>query len=266
MKKVGFIGVGNMGAAIVRGILSSPLAKELSVSAYDQDEDKLAQLVSIGVHAAKGATEIAAENDYVFLVVKPQNMAQLLEDIRKKANREAIYVSIAAGISSAYIQQALGFDAKVVLVMPNTPFILGEGASALARTPLVSEDAFALVCRIFESRGKIAVLDESQMKEIIAINGSSPAFIYLFAKAFMSYAAAHGIAQETALPLFCQTLTGAAKMMTDSGKNIDELIEMVSSKGGTTIAGLSAFYERDLEGITREACERCLHRAEELAQ
>ena len=104
------------------------------------------------------------------------------------------------------------------------------------------------------------------MKEIIAVNGSSPAFIYLYAKAFIDYAKSEGIDGDTALRLFAKSLEGSAEMLTSSGKSVDELIKMVSSPGGTTLAGLSALYEGGLEAMTKDCCERCTKRAYELSK
>ena len=126
--------------------------------------------------------------------------------------------------------------------MPNTPLLLGEGATALAKDDSVSDAEFAVVRNIFGSCGMTAVIAPEQMKEVIAINGSSPAFIYLFAKGFLDYAAKVGLPEQSAKELFVQSLIGSAKMITDSGYSIDELIRQVSSPGGTTLAGLDQLY------------------------
>ena len=150
--------------------------------------------------------------------------------------------------------------------MPNTPLLLGEGATALSKVEPASDEEFALVCSIFDACGETAVLPADRMKEIIAINGSSPAFIYLFAKGFIEYAQEQGISAEAAEKLFAKTLIGSAKMITDSGNTIDELIKMVSSPGGTTLAGLDRLYEGNLVQTVKNACESCTKRAYELAE
>ena len=150
--------------------------------------------------------------------------------------------------------------------MPNTPLLLGEGATALAMGGCCTDDEFGLVCEIFASCGKVAVIGKDKMKEIIAINGSSPAFIYLYAQAYIDYAESVGIDREVAKELFSQSLIGSAKMMTDSGKTISELITMVSSKGGTTLAGLEKLREGDLHKTVEECCKACTKRAYELSK
>jgi pyrroline-5-carboxylate reductase len=150
--------------------------------------------------------------------------------------------------------------------MPNTPLLLGEGATALSKVEPTTDEEFGLVCSIFGACGEYAVLPADKMKEIIAINGSSPAFIYLFAKAFIEYAAEQGISAEAAQKLFAKTLVGSAKMITDSGNTIDELIKMVSSPGGTTLAGLDRLYEGNLVQVVKNACDSCTKRAYELSE
>jgi pyrroline-5-carboxylate reductase len=148
--------------------------------------------------------------------------------------------------------------------MPNTPLLIGIGATALAKCGGVSDEEFDTVKQIFGCSGITAEIPENKMKEIICINSSSPAFIYLFAKSFVDFAEQNDIQREAATVLFSQTLIGAAKMLTDSGYTPDELIKMVTSPGGTTLAGLSAFYDSGLAETVMEACKRCTARAYEL--
>lgn len=274
MINVGFIGAGNMGFAIMKGIFDSGLCKcndkcadspSIQLYAFDTDNEKLKRLEQYNVSACISAQELAESCKYVFLAIKPQQLDEVLDDIKDKITSESVIISICAGVTGEYIKSKTIPDAKVVLVMPNTPLLLGEGASALARVEPVSDDEFELVCRIFSSCGEIAVIDKEKMKEIIAINGSSPAFIYLYAKAFVDYAKSVGIDESVAKTLFAKTLIGSAKMITDSGNSIDELIRMVSSKGGTTIAGLEKLREGNLENTVKKACEACTKRAYELA-
>ena len=143
---------------------------------------------------------------------------------------------------------------------------MGEGATALAKDDSVSDAEFAVVRNIFGSCGMTAVIAPEQMKEVIAINGSSPAFIYLFAKGFLDYAARVGLPEQSAKELFVQSLIGSAKMITDSGYSIDELIRQVSSPGGTTLAGLDQLYEGKMLDAVQNACDSCTKRAYELSK
>ncbi|MGN0552736.1 MAG: pyrroline-5-carboxylate reductase [Oscillospiraceae bacterium] len=266
MDNLGFIGTGNMGSAIIKGVLAAKSSDEIKVYAYDKDTAKVDALASIGVTKCADEAEVAQKCKYVLLAVKPQGIDEALEAIKPCVNDETVIVSIAAGISEEYIKKMTIPSAKVVLVMPNTPLLLGEGASALAKAEPTTDEEFEFVKGIFASSGVAQVVPIDKMKEIIAINGSSPAFIYLFAKGFAEYAKSVGIDEDAAQRLLAQSLIGSAKMITDSGYTVDELIKMVSSPGGTTLAGLDEFYKGDLTGVVGKACESCTKRAYELSR
>lgn len=263
---IGFIGAGNMGFAIMKGISASKLNEGIQLFAYDPNAEQVNRLAEYGVTACASEQEIMEKCKYVFLAVKPQIIEGVLETVAPFTTADTVFVSIAAGITAEFIAKKTIADAKVVLVMPNTPLLLGEGASALSKNDKVSEDEFEVVLNIFKVCGKAAVIPKDKMKEIIAVNGSSPAFIYLYAKGFIDYAENVGIDSEAAKELFAQSLIGSAKMITDSGYSIDELIKMVSSPGGTTLAGLDKLYEGKLTDTVKKCCESCTNRAYELSK
>lgn len=263
--KAGFIGTGNMGGAIIRGIRSG-YGDNAEIYAYDPDREKLSALESEGVKAAASEWEVCRLCKYVFLAVKPQVFDTVLPKLADSVTGENVIVSIAAGITEEYICKMTCPEAHVVIVMPNTPFLLGKGAAALAKGLFTTDEEFETVMDIFRTGGTAEVVPMDKMKEVIALNGSSPAFIYLYAKGFIDYAQSVGIDSETALRLFAQSLVGSAAMMTSSGKSIDELIKMVSSPGGTTLAGLDGLYEGRLTEAVRDCCERCTKRAYELSK
>ncbi|MGN0632849.1 MAG: pyrroline-5-carboxylate reductase [Oscillospiraceae bacterium] len=265
MINVGFIGAGNMGYAIMKGVVESK-NERLSLYAYDCYEPVCERAAAIGVKICKNSSELVSKCGVVFLAIKPQQLDELLDEIAPFVTADTVIVSICAGISDEYIASKTIGGAKVVLVMPNTPLLLGEGATALSRSDSVTDEKFKLVCDIFGQCGIYSVIPKNKMKEIIAINGSSPAFIYLYAKAFIDYADSVGIDPEVAKQLFAKSLIGSAKMITDSGNSIDKLIEMVSSKGGTTIAGLEKLREGGLEQTVKNCCEACTKRAYELSK
>ena len=263
--KVGFIGTGNMGGAIIRGIVSA-YGENAEVCAFDPDREKLAPLIKIGVKAADSEGEICENCKYVFLAIKPQVFDAVLPKLAPHVKEDTVIISIAAGITEDYIAGICGENIHTVIVMPNTPFLLGEGATALAKGKFTADEEFDVVKGIFSTGGIAEVIPMSRMKEIIAINGSSPAFIYLYAKGFIEYAKEVGIDESAALNLFAKSLIGSAKMLTDSGKSVDELIKMVSSPGGTTLAGLDGLYEGKLTDVVKDCCKRCTKRAYELSK
>lgn len=262
MTKLGFIGVGNMGGAIIKGIKGK--LGNTAVFAYDQNPDKLKDLRSVGATASSSVLELAQKCDYILLAVKPQQLDEVLAEIKKAGSVNAVIISICAGISAEYIRERTFANAKVVLVMPNTPMMLGFGASAMSRDEKVSDEEFAFARKIIGSCGITEVIPANKMKEVIAINGSSPAFIYVYAKGFVQYAQNVGIDPDAALRLFAQSLIGSAKMMTESGMTVDELIKQVSSPGGTTLAGLDVLERSNIVHTAINACEACTRRAYEL--
>lgn len=268
MTNLGFIGAGNMGSAIIKGVIAAQSSgeKNIDIFAYDKDSSKLDALAEIGVNKCADEADVVKKCKYVLLAVKPQGIDAALEAIAPFVNGDTVIISIAAGISEEYIKKMTIPEAKVVLVMPNTPLLLGEGASALAKAEPTTDEEFGFVKNIFASSGAAEVIPINKMKEIIAINGSSPAFIYLFAKGFTEYAKSVGIDGGAAMNLFAQSLIGSAKMLTDSGYTVDELIKMVSSPGGTTLAGLDEFYKGNLTEVVGKACESCTKRAYELSK
>ncbi|MDR0903755.1 MAG: pyrroline-5-carboxylate reductase [Ruminococcus sp.] len=262
MESIGFIGAGNMGSAIIKGIQNS--LPQVEIFAYEPNLERVEQLKNNKVGILKCEADVLDRCKYVVLAVKPQTLPEVLGKIKDNITSETVLVSICAGISGEFIENAIGKSAKIILVMPNTPLMVGEGATALSRLPGVKDDEFAFIKSVFDASGKTAEIPPDKMKEIICINSSSPAFIYLFAKPFIDYAEENGISADAAKLLFSQTLIGAAKMIKDSGYTIDELIKMVSSPGGTTLAGLSALYDGKFTEAITDACRRCTNRAYEL--
>ena len=266
MKKIGFIGAGNMGYAIIKGILGSEINKTTQILAYDMSEAALSRLSDTGVQICRSESELVLESDYIFLAIKPQQLETALKNAKDAFDDKKVIISICAGITAEYVQSATVENAKVVLVMPNTPLLLGYGASALSRNDEVSDEEFDFVKNIFSSCGLAAVISQDKMKEVIALNGSSPAFIYLYAKYFIDYGVKEGIDEKACMELFAQSLIGSAKMITDSGYSLDELIKMVSSPGGTTLAGLEKLREGELDKTVENCCKACTQRAYELSK
>ena len=264
MIKLGFIGVGNMGGAIIKGINGK--LGNTAVFAFDNNADKMNNLSLYGATAASSVGEIAAKCDFILLAVKPQQLDSVLAEIKSAGNENLVIISICAGISAEYIRERTFANAKVVLVMPNTPMMLGCGAAAMSCDSKVSDEEFEFAKKVIGSCGIAEVVPMDKMKEVIAINGSSPAFIYLYAKGFVQYAQKVGIDEDAALKLFAQSLIGSAKMMTESGMTIDELIKQVSSPGGTTLAGLEELYNGRLTEVVNNACDACTKRAYELGE
>lgn len=265
MKQIGFIGAGNMATAIIQGLIAqNGTAEALAVFDTDAQKCRLMQDMGVGVYASAAA--LTRESDIIVLAVKPQNYAEVLQAVKAEANLSKTFVSIAAGISIDYVRQALGCACPVVRVMPNTPLLLKKGATALCPSDGIADADRELVYRMFAGSGVCEYISEEHMNEIIAVNGSSPAYIYLFAKAMADYAEGCGIDRAQAMHLICAALEGSAAMLRDSGDSPDVLIQKVSSKGGTTIAALDKLREHGFYEAILDAMDACTKRAGELAQ
>lgn len=262
---VGFIGAGNMGMALIKGFMKRA-GDNCDAMAYDIDAGKKELLEALGLRFMSGSAELVKAAKYVFLICKPQQLGQLLEEIKPYIKKESVLVSLCAGISDEFIINRTYPWVKTVLVMPNTPMTLGLGASALAGGANASEAETEAVKGILDCAGISEIIPAEKMKEIIAVNGSSPAFIYRFADGFSRYAAENGIDGEKALRLFAQTLIGAGTMLMNSGLSPKALEAQVTSKGGTTEAGLLEFERGDLPALVKKACEACTKRAYELGE
>lgn len=266
MRRIGFIGVGNMAKAILRGILRNG---DYCVRVYDVNPDKTAEFLHRDdVVVADSLEDLASNSEYIVLAVKPQNMADLLADLRSCVRPDTPIISIAAGVSIRRIRALLCNEkAKVIRVMPNTPMTLGCGAIAIcAADDCVGDGEYEVAASIFRASGLVERITEDLMNAITSINGSGPAYFFLFARAAFEFARRYNIPPETACSLFSATMTGSAKMLTDSGMTPEELIAMVSSPGGTTVEALKVFADRGFEETIRAAMTACAERAAELDQ
>lgn len=260
---IGFIGAGNMSTAIINGLLNNNY-KQKNIFIFDIDKTKAKQFSKIGVLSFQSIKELVKICDVVFLCVKPQNFSEIIDDL-KQENKNKLFVSIAAGISTDYIKKGSGADSKVIRTMPNTPLLLGVGATALCRTKEVSDDDFDIVLNIFKFLGITVELKEEQMNSVVSVNGSSPAYIYLFMDAMIKGATQQGINESIAKELICQTLIGSALMLKNSEKSPTELISLVASKGGTTIEALKVLNEKGFFEAIIDAMKACTKRANELS-
>ena len=262
----GFIGAGNMAGAIIGGILTKNLAAAAQIGVYDIDTQKTAAFAAQGCRGFENIPALCAESRFVFLAVKPQQFNAVLPEIGKSLRPDSVLVSIAAGITAEAIKAGVGADCKVILAMPNTPLLLGQGACALSRVPPATQPELEQVKALFAAAGIAEEIPPDKMNAIIPINGSSPAFIYLFAKTLLDCAQTAGLPPAQAHRLICQALIGSAHMLRDTGKTPDELIAMVCSPGGTTLAALEAMENSGFAQAIQNGFSACVKRADELAQ
>lgn len=262
--KIGFIGAGNIASAIVGGISSGVYINTNNIYIYDLISEKAEAIATCGANTVRTPCEVASSCDVVFLTIKPQIYPAVLEEIKGAITPATVLVSVAPGISIEQIKKAVGFDCKVIRTMPNTPLLLGQGAVAVCTASPVTPEEFETVKQIFASSGIVAQVEEAQMDAVIAVHGSSPAYIFLMAKAVVDYAVSEHISYDAALELFAQTLRGAADMLIKSGKTPDELIAMVKSPKGTTEAALETLEAMHFYNALTQGMKSCTKRAVEL--
>ncbi len=244
-KKVGFIGAGNMATALVRGILQAKLHRPAELWVTDVLPDKRRLLKRrYGVDWAESNRELVHESPVIVLAVKPQTLPDVLDEIRPEVTAKKLFISIAAGCTLERLHRGLGDTARLIRVMPNTPALLGKGMSVLARGGRATAGDERLAMRIFRGVGDaISVREEALLDAVTGLSGSGPAYVFLFAEALIAGGVRQGIPVDIATRLAFQTLEGACAMLKESGLSPRALREMVTSPGGTTLAGLSRLEE-----------------------
>ena len=261
MKRIAFIGAGNMAYAIIGGM------KNTEVTVYDKltaQYDKFDE----SIKKASSASEAVSEAEYIVLSVKPQNFPELLNELREGNIKidNKVFISIAAGISCDSICRGLGKNVAVVRTMPNTPLLIGRGVTALSRNSLVPDKEFEEVNEIFSALGKTLILPEDKMNAVIAATSSAPAYVYKFIDAIYKEARTEGIDSPELLSAICAMVSGSAEMIIATHKTPDELIRMVTSPNGTTERAMKVLDQECFSDTVSKAMKACTERAEELSQ
>lgn len=265
-EKIAFIGAGNMCRAIVNGILMGGVCESENVTVHDKMTEKYADFKKIGIYPSSTVKEAAEFADIIFLAVKPQNFDEIIAELSACCLKGKTLVTIAAGISTDYIAKGIEKGVGIIRVMPNTPMLIGMGAAAICKNPYVSDEAFSCVCEMFRSVGEVCVMEEDKLNTVIALHGSSPAFVYLFIKSMLEWAKENGFEDEEAKKLVCSAFEGSARMLLTSENSPEELIRAVSSPGGTTLAALAEFEKNGFERTVKDAMDACTRRAFELSK
>ncbi len=265
-KTISFIGTGNMAFAIIGGLTSenSNLAISKSqITLFDANSAQYDKFTG-DFNIAKDIHD-AVKADIIFLAVKPQNYSAVLAEINGTDLDGKVLISIAAGISTEYIQNIVG-KCAVVRTMPNTPLLVGKGLTALCRNENVSDEDFELIEKMFAASGTTIRIEESEMNKIIPATSSSPAYVFLFIKAICDGAKAQGLECDDIRKAVCDAVIGSATLARESELSLEELIRMVTSPKGTTEQAMNVFYNENFEGIIKTAMDACLKRADELSK
>ena len=267
MKKIGFIGCGNMSQAMIGGIVNAEIVQGKDILVSDLNKKSLEIATSkYGVVTTTDNLEVAKGSDILILAVKPNLYNIIISQIKDAVKSDIIIVTIAAGKSIKSTELAFGKDIKVVRVMPNTPALVGEGMSSIVPNKLVDNQELEEIIRIFESFGSTEVVNESLMDVVTSVSGSSPAYVYIFIEAMADAAVLDGMPRDKAYKMAAQTVLGSAKMVMETGMHPGQLKDMVCSPGGTTIEAVATLEEKGFRNAVIAAMRKCIIKSKEMSK
>ena len=262
---IGFIGAGTMGEALIRGVVLSGLVTRGMVHVADKSHERRDQAVRVlGVSGATGNADLVRKSDVVMLAIKPQDMAHVLEEIAPASKTTQLFISIAAGISTRFIEGLLCRDARVVRVMPNTPALVGAGTAGIATGRCAGEDDLALTEKILGATCQCTRVEEPLMDAVTALSGSGPADVFYLVEAMVQAGVAEGLSPEAALELVRRTVLGAARLLIETQEDPAQLRRKVTSPGGTTEAAIAVMEEAGVRESLVTAVRRAAERSREL--
>jgi len=268
--KLGFIGGGRMGEALVQGILKSGIITAANILVADPVVERrqyLSKTYNVITYDNSADNTIWSSCQTVILAVKPQIMANVLQSAKSNINESHLLISIAAGIQSSFIEANLsGCNCRIIRVMPNTPAFVLEAASALCSGPRATQEDMATAVLLFNAIGKSVVLDEKYFDAVTGLSGSGPAYVFTFIEALIDAGLKVGLNRSDAELLVMQTVLGSVKLAMQSKEHPAQLRAMVTSPGGTTIAGLHELETAGFNGIIMDAVEAATERSKELGK
>jgi pyrroline-5-carboxylate reductase len=264
-QRVGFVGAGNMATALLRGLLRAGRLTAEQVRFSEIDRAKREQFAkSHGVNAAATNAELGAWASVLVLAVKPQTLPGVLQEIATRLKPEVLVLSIAAGVRTSSLSQALPPETRIVRAMPNTPALVGAGATAICAGPGATSADLDLAQALFDAVGRTVRVEEQHMDAVTGLSGSGPAYIMLVIEALADGGVAAGLSRETALLLATQTVIGSAQLLLDSGDHPAQWKDRVTSPAGTTAAGLAALEAGRLRSTLARAVQHATRRSKEL--
>ncbi|MEM7139139.1 MAG: pyrroline-5-carboxylate reductase [Myxococcota bacterium] len=262
-----FVGAGNMAGALIRGLVSTGTVAATQIVAADPDRGRLQSLESeLGIRVTRDNETAVNQAGVVILATKPQMFAGVLPSVADAIRDDALVISIAAGISTSVIEAALRPTTRVVRTMPNTPALVGRGATAVAGGAHANDQDLALATRLFESVGLVVRVPEAQIDAVTGVSGSGPAYVFAMIEALRDAGAREGLAPDTALLLAAHTVRGAAALLLDREEPPELLRQKVTSPGGTTLAGLQALDKQGFRDAVHAAVRAATRRSEELGR
>lgn len=266
-KKIGLLGAGNMAGALIRGLLASKTVGPEQIRVSDIRTERLEELTKLhGIAAEKDNRALVSWANLLVLAVKPQVMDRVLDDVGASIEPDTLVVSIAAGVPIRSIESRLHTGVRVVRAMPNTASIVLQGATGIAPGAHATPEDVEVAKTLFDATGRSVVLDESLIDAVTGLSGSGPAYVMLMIEAMADGGVKVGLHRDTALLLAAQTVYGSAKLLLDTGEHPGRLKDMVTSPGGTAIAGLHTLEAGGLRRTLIDAVENATLRATQLGE
>ncbi len=266
-EKIGFIGGGKMGEALINGILRAELSSSDKIMVSDVDKKRLQILEKeAGIKTTQDNKKITSDSDIIILAVKPNMMGSVLDELNSEITSKHLIISIAAGIPLSFIESSLNKGCRAIRVMPNTPCLVGETAAGYALGKKATRNDGKLVAQLLDAVGKSFLLDEKYLDAVTGLSGSGPAFIYVVIEALADGGVKMGLPRDVANTLAAQTAFGAAKMVLESGTHIGQLRDSVTSPGGTTIEGLHALEKGGIRNALIDAVESATKKSKRLGK
>jgi len=262
--QVGLIGVGVMGEALISGLVSSRFPRAQIVFT-EKRADRAREISSKYGAREVDLIELAKSSDVILLVVKPQDLEQLLVSIGADLNKSATLVSFAAGKTTDFVSKIVGSNISIIRVMPNTPTLIGLGMAAISLGKSVNTEQAEFVSEFLATCGKVISIQENLQDAVTALSGSGPAYFFAFVEEMIKSGISLGLSEDQATTLAIQTMVGSAAMLEQSGKSATTLRENVTSPNGTTAAALKVFSEANLGEIVTRAMTAARDRSQELA-
>lgn len=264
MYKFGFIGLGNMGYAIMKGLMSENSSQDFSF--YDVSSARAELIESeLGISASKSMEELVKNSKYIFLAVKPQIYRVVMESIKNVVNSDHVIITVAPGFDIKTVKMYLGSETRVVRSMPNTPALVSEGMSVITFSDdEYSDSEVKEIKSIFLSFGEMEIIDEKQMDAVVPISGSSPAYIYILIEAMADAGVSMGLPRDLAYKLASQSVVGAGKMVLETESHPAVLKDAVCSPGGTTIEAVTVLEEKNFRSAVIEAMKAAYNKAKKI--
>lgn len=263
--RIGFIGAGQMATALARGFVRADVLSAARIVACDPSAEACSKFADqTGGTIVPASALVLRDSTLIFLAVKPQYVASVVAELKPAITPNHLIVSIAAGISLAKLSEGLGSKTRLIRVMPNTPALVGAGASAFAKGPTATAADGQLVQMLLQTIGVAMEVPEKLMDAVTGLSGSGPAYVYQFIEGLSDGGVRMGLPRDVATRLAAQTVLGAAQMVLSTGQHPGPLKDAVTSPGGTTIAGLHALEQGGMRGILMNAVQAATERSKEL--